>query len=103
VGNFLRFAALILLVMIGFGGGICGLFGLGAVIVEQVSGERMTGAMDFTGVALALSAIGLVVAALCIWGIRVLARSLKRTAQAEAAGAVAPPPSPPPSPPPPAA
>jgi hypothetical protein len=97
VGNFLRFAALILLVLIGFGGGICGLFGLGAVLVEQMSGQRSTGAMDFTGVALGLSAIGLVIAALCIWGIRVLSRSLKRTAQAEAA------PVPPSSPPPPTA
>jgi hypothetical protein len=95
VGNFLRFAALILLVLIGFGGGICGVFGLGAVAVEQLSGERITGAMDFTGVALALSCIGLVVAALCIWGIRVLARSLKRSAQAEAGSAVTPPPPPP--------
>jgi len=37
VGNFLRFAALILLVLIGFGGGICGVFGLGAVAVEQLT------------------------------------------------------------------
>ena len=95
MGNFLRFAALILLVLIGFGGGICGVFGLGAVAVEQLSGERITGAMDFTGVALALSCIGLVVAALCIWGIRVLARSLKRSAQAQAGSAPTPPPPPP--------
>src|SRR5438874_657018 len=33
MGNFLRFAALILLLLIGFGSGICGLFGLGAVAV----------------------------------------------------------------------
>lgn len=85
MGNFLRFAALILLVLIGFGGGICGVFGLGAVAVEQLSGERLTGAMDFTGVALVLSLIGLVIAALCIWGIRVLARGLRRSAQPEAA------------------
>lgn len=95
MGNFLRFAALILLVLIGFGGGICGVFGLGAVAVEQLSGERLTGAMDFTGVALVLSLIGLVIAALCIWGIRVLARGLRRSAQAEAASVPTPQPPPP--------
>jgi hypothetical protein len=100
VGNFLRFAALILLVLIGFGGGICGVFGLGAVAVEQLSGERLTGAQDFTGVALGLSAIGLVSAALIIWGIRVLARGLRRAAQAQAARAATPPPQPPQPPPP---
>jgi len=100
VGNFLRFAALILLVLIGFGGGICGVFGLGAVAVEQLTGQRSTGAMDFTGVALALSCIGIVIAALCIWGIRVLARGLKRSALAQAASAATPqPPQPPPPPP----
>jgi hypothetical protein len=98
VANFLRFSALILLLLIGFGGGICGLFGLGAVAVEQLSGQRMTGAMDFTGLAVGLSVVGIVIAALCFWGVRVLARGLKRTAQAEAAAAT-PPPSPPPPPP----
>ena len=95
MGNFLRFAALIALVLIGFGGGICGVFGLGAVAVEQLSGERLTGAMDFTGMALVLSLIGLVIAALCIWGIRVLARGLRRSAQAEAASVPTPQPPPP--------
>ena len=95
MGNFLRFAALIVLVLIGFGGGICGVFGLGAVAVEQLSGERLTGAMDFTGMALVLSLIGLVIAALCIWGIRVLARGLRRSAQAEAASVPTPQPPPP--------
>ena len=36
MGNFLRFAALILLVLIGFGSGICGLYGLGAVAVDSL-------------------------------------------------------------------
>jgi len=97
VANFLRFSALILLLLIGFGGGICGLFGLGAVAVDQMGGQR--GTMDLTGVALVMSLIGIVIAALCFWGVRVLARALKRTAQAEAAAKAAtsaPPPSPPP-------
>jgi len=91
MGNFLRFAALILLLLIGFGSGICGLFGLGAVAVDQITGHSGS-TMDFSGVALVLSIIGVIVAALCIWGIRVLARALKRTAQAEAASAPTPPP-----------
>jgi hypothetical protein len=95
MGNFLRFAALILLLLIGFGSGICGLFGLGAVAVDQISGHSGS-TMDFSGVALVLSIIGLIVAALCIWGIRVLARGLKRTAQADAESGSATPPSEPP-------
>jgi len=95
MGNFLRFAALILLLLIGFGSGICGLFGLGAVAVEQING-RSSSTMDLSGAMLVLSTIGVIVAALCIWGIRVLARGLKRAAQGDAASASAPPPQPPP-------
>ena len=96
MGNFLRFTALILLVLIGFGSGICGLFGLGAVAVDSMSGHR-GGPEDFTSVAVVLSLIGLVVAALCVWGVRALSRSLARKSQAAAAVPPTPPPSPPPS------
>jgi hypothetical protein len=96
VGNFLRIAALILLLLIGFGSGICGLFGLGAVAVDSMSGHR-GGPEDFTSVAVVLSLIGLAVAALCVWGIRALSRSLSRRSQAQALVPPAPPPSPPPA------
>jgi hypothetical protein len=82
--------------LIGFGSGICGLFGVGAVAVEQISG-RSSSTMDLTGLVLVLSVVGLVVAALCIWGIRVLARGLRRAAQTEAGSAPTPPPAAPPS------
>ena len=96
MGNFLRFAALILLVGIGFGSGICGLFGLGAVAVDSMGGHS-GGPEDFVSVAVVLSLIGLAVAALCVWGIRALSRSLSRRSQAQAAIPPAPPPSPPPA------
>jgi hypothetical protein len=97
MGNFLRFSALILLVLIGFGSGICGLVGLGGVAVDSMSGHRGSGPEDFTSVAVVLSLIGLAVAALCVWGIRALSRSLGRKSEAEAAVPPTPPPSPPPS------
>ena len=53
MGNFLRFAALVLLLLIGFGSGICGLFGLGAVAVDSMNGRR-GGPEDFTSVAVVL-------------------------------------------------
>ena len=96
MGNFLRFAALILLLLIGFGSGICGLFGLGAIAVDQISGRSST-TMDLSGMVLVLSLIGVGIAALCIWGIRVLARGLRRATQAEAKSPSTPPPSTPPS------
>jgi uncharacterized membrane protein len=97
MGNFLRFAALVLLLLIGFGGGICGLFGLGAVAVGSIGGHRQSGGEDFTSLALVLSAAGLIIAALCAWGVRALARGLKRSAQAGAANPPSPPSAPPPA------
>lgn len=96
MGNFLRFAALVLLLLLGFGCGICGLVGLGAVAVDSMDGRR-GGPEDFTSVAVVFSIAGLIVAALCIWGVRALSRSLKRTAQANAANPSAPPPASPPA------
>jgi hypothetical protein len=92
MGNFLRFAALVLLLLVGFGSGICGLFGLGAMAVDSMNGRR-GGPDDFTSVAVVFSIAGLIIAALCTWGVRALSRSLKRSAQANAA--TPPPPSPP--------
>lgn len=79
MGQFLRFAALILLVLIGFGSGICGLFGL-AMMVPDVFGPRPVAASD-VGLVVVLSAVGGLIAVGCFFGARALARSLRRAAQ----------------------
>ena len=79
MGQFLRFAAMILLVLIGFGSGICGLFGL-AMTVPDMFGPRPVSASD-VGLVLVLSAVGGLIAVGCFFGARALARSLRRSAQ----------------------
>jgi hypothetical protein len=79
MGQFLRFAALILLVLIGFGSGICGLFGL-AMTVPDLFGPRPVTASD-VGLVLVLSAVGGLIAVGCFFGARALARNLRRSAQ----------------------
>jgi len=79
MGQFLRFAAMILLVLIGFGSGICGLFGL-AMTVPDMFGPRPVTASD-VGLVLVLSAVGGLIAVGCFFGARALARSLRRSAQ----------------------
>ena len=81
MGQFLRFAALILLVLIGFGSGICGLFGL-AMTVPDMFGPRPVGASD-VGLVLVLSAVGGLIAVGCFFGARALARGLRRAAQSK--------------------
>jgi hypothetical protein len=79
MGQFLRFAALILLVLIGFGSGICGLFGL-AMTVPDMFGPRPVSA-SHVGLVLVLCAVGGLIAVGCFFGARALARSLRRSAQ----------------------
>ena len=79
MGQFLRFAALILLVLIGFGSGICGLFGL-AMTVPDMFGPRAGSAGD-VGLVLVLSAVGGLIAVGCFFGARALARSLRRSVE----------------------
>jgi hypothetical protein len=64
--GFLRFAGIVLLVMIGFGTGICGLFGMAMTIAG--------GADNFAVPAFILSAIAILVSVGCFFGIRVLTR-----------------------------
>ena len=78
MGQFLRFAAIIVLVLIGFGSGICGLFGL-AMTVPEVFGPRHGG--SDVGLVLVLSAVGGLIAAGCFFGVRTLARSLRRSGE----------------------
>ena len=90
MGQFLRFAALILLVLIGFGSGICGLFGLmtvpgifrlGGINVGLVLGLGVVEGLFNAAVFLGLSAVGCMIAVWCFFGVRALARSLRRSAQ----------------------
>jgi hypothetical protein len=111
MAQFLRFSALIILALIGFGSGICGLFGLGASAIDALHGHGGGGGGEnFTGVVVMFSVIGVVVAIGCFFAVRALARSLRaHTTPIEAAPPGAPtstptpPPAPPPSGPPPAA
>jgi hypothetical protein len=78
MGQFLRFAALIILALIGFGSGICGLFGLGASAIDGMRGHGGGGGGEnFTGVVIVFSVVGLVVAIGCFFAVRALARSLR--------------------------
>jgi hypothetical protein len=78
VGQFLRFAALIILVFIGFGSGICGLFGLGVSAFDAMQGGGRSGGENFTGVVVLFSVVGVVVAIACFFAVRALSRSLRR-------------------------
>lgn len=64
--GFLRFAGIILLVAIGFGTGICGLFGMAMTVVGE--------AHDFTVPALIISTLCILVSVGCFFGIRALIR-----------------------------
>jgi len=79
--GFLRFAGIILLVLIGFGTGICGLFGMAMTIAG--------GADDFTVPAFILSAIAILVSVGCFFGIRALIRR-SQAAQAKEQAAAQP-------------
>jgi len=72
--GFLRFAGIVLLVVIGFGSGICGLFGMAMTVAG--------GADDFTVPALILSVIAILVSVGCFFGVRALIRRW-RAAQAK--------------------
>jgi phosphotransferase system glucose/maltose/N-acetylglucosamine-specific IIC component len=71
MGQFLRFVAIMLLVLTGFGTGICGLFGIGITLTDaQVSRS------NDAGVILVISAVCLVVAIGCFFAVRALIRRL---------------------------
>lgn len=87
MGQFLRFALLLILAVVGFGSGVCGAIGLTMSLFDQSSGPD-----NFRGVAIAFSVIGLVIATGCYFLVRLLMRGLQRSATAPAV----PPPPPPP-------
>ena len=60
MGQFLRFALLIILALIGFGTGICGLFAVGATVVDTMS--RSSGSDQFAGLILVLGGACILVA-----------------------------------------
>ena len=96
MGQFLRFALLIILALIGFGTGICGLFAVGATVVDTMS--RSSGSDQFAGLILVLGGACILVAVGCFFGVRALARG-----GSPLVPAASPPPPPPTPPPPPAA
>jgi len=77
--GFLRFAGIVLLVVIGFGTGICGLFGMAMTIAG--------GADDFTVPAFILSTIAILVSVGCFFGIRALTRRWREAQAKEQAAA----------------
>lgn len=76
--QFLRFVAIVLLVLIGFGTGICGLLGLGATFTD-LFGSRGHDADQL--LILGLSALCVLATVGCFFGIRALVRSLRAAAQ----------------------
>ena len=93
MGQFLRFALLIILVFIGFGTGICGLFAVGSMAIDTL--QRSSGMDPYAPLIFGLGALCIVIAAGCFFGVRALARNLRaHTAP------VPPVPPPPPGPPP---
>jgi hypothetical protein len=92
MGQFLRFALLIILVFIGFGTGICGLFAIGSMAIDTM--QRSSGMDQYAPLIFGLGAVCIAIAVGCFFGVRALARGLR----SHATPAV-PPPSPPGAPP----
>ena len=94
MGQFLRFALLLILAVLGFGTGVCGAFGLVTGLLDRSGGPE-----NFSGVAVMFGVVGLVIAALCFFAVRALMHSLRRSSVPGSA----PPPPPGGAPPPPPA
>lgn len=94
--QFLRFATLIILVALGFGTGICGLFAIGGMAIDTM--QRSSGMDPWAPAAFVIGGVCILVAIACFFGVRALARSLRT----HATPAIAPPavPPAPPGPPP---
>lgn len=75
MGQFLRFAAIIVLLFVGFGSGLCGVLGFGYSAVQAVQGRWKTD--DFVGVAIGLACVGVVIAVACFFAIRALMRRIR--------------------------
>jgi hypothetical protein len=72
MGQFLRLTMIVLLVLIGFGTGICGLFGLAATFPGGVN-----------SIVFGLSIVGFLVTIGCFFGIRTLARRMREASKQE--------------------
>jgi len=99
MGQFLRFSALVILALVGFGSGICGLFGLGASAIDAMQGHGGGGGGEnFFGVVVMFSVVGVIVAIGCFFAVRALARSLRaHTTPIEPVSPASPPSAPPPA------
>ena len=98
MGQFLRFALLIILVFIGFGTGVCGLFAIGSMAVDTMS--RSSGMDQYAPLIFGLGAVCIAVAVGCFFGVRALARSLRTHGGAVTPASGPPPSAQPPAPPP---
>jgi hypothetical protein len=63
MGQFLRFAAMILLVLIGFGSGICGLFGLAMTVPHRLIRDELSASFRHRSGAAAIRSMPAVVMA----------------------------------------
>jgi DMSO reductase anchor subunit len=81
MGQFLRIAAIVFLVLIGFGFGLCGLFGLGLTLFE-VSGWQHSD----KGLILVISIVSLLVATGSFFAVRALARKVRAARELRRAG-----------------
>lgn len=72
MGQFLRFVAIMLLVLTGFGTGICGLFGIGVTLTDA----QMSRSTD-AGLILVISGVCLLVAIGCFFAVRALIRRVQ--------------------------
>jgi len=70
--KFFRVAAIILLILIGFGTGICGLFGVGVTLFDGSGWQHSD-----RGLVAVLSAVFLSIAAGCFFAVRGLIRRLR--------------------------
>ena len=70
MGQFLRFALLIVLVFVGFGSGICGAYGFVVLAFDHPT--------NMGGVIVAAALLSFLVAVGCFFAVRALARGLRR-------------------------
>ena len=89
MGQFLRFSLLIILVFIGFGTGICGLWAVVGSVIDMSSSRPD----QYAGVFALLGALCILIAVGCFFAVRALARSLR----AHTTPVPPPPPGPPPA------
>lgn len=83
MGEFIRIVVLLVLALIGFASGLCGLFGFAMVVTDSLGGGSNDG---FTPVAVLLSSIGVAIAVVSFFIMRAMLRAhARRVAERKAA------------------